>query len=99
MVLGFRWGVKGVSRGGSFYTASHTAFMERCGYRLNNSKVQVGGMLGFPANGVYRGSAYTTLSSMTRDAYRRGGQASLIYAQGYIGFRWGCEWCNEGMRF
>ena len=47
-VLGFRWGVKGVSRGGSFYTASHTAFMERCGYRLNNSKVQVGGMLGFP---------------------------------------------------
>ena len=45
--VGFRWGVKGVSRGGSFYTASHTAFMERCGYRLNNSKVQVGGMLGF----------------------------------------------------
>ena len=44
--------------------------------------------------GVYRGSAYQTVSSMTRDAYRRGGQASLNYAQGYIGFR--CEWCVTG---
>ena len=39
--------MNGASRGGSFYTASHTAFMERCAYRLNNSKVQEGMMLGF----------------------------------------------------
>jgi len=44
--LGFRT-VNGASRGGSFYTASHTAFMERCAYRLNNSKAQEGRMLGF----------------------------------------------------
>ena len=45
-------------------------------------------------NGVYRGSAYQTLSSMTREAYRRGGVAILGYAQAYIGFR--CEWCKQG---
>ena len=37
-------------------------------------------------NGIYRGSANTTRSDWTRSGHRRGGVASLGYAQAYIGF-------------
>lgn len=77
--------MNGVVRGGGYQTRSQYA---RSDMRYTTGKGGGYDYRGFRSvNGVYRGSAYQTVSSMTRDAYRRGGQASLSYAQGYIGFR------------
>ena len=66
--------------------------MERCAYRLNNSKAQLGGMLGFRLNGVMRGSSFGSYV----DRYRSGSRWGY-YARSYVyrnlGFR--CEWCSS----
>ena len=88
--------MNGAGKGGQWaYYAVHTRCARRDSQGLNRGHHNIG----FRLNGVYRGSAYQTRSDWIRSDYRRGGVASLGYAMAYIGFRWWCEWCNEGMRF